>query len=808
MKRLHLICNAHLDPIWQWTWDEGISSALATFKSAADLAEEFDYIFCHGESLLYEAIEKNAPELFARIQKLVKEGKWKITGGWYLQPDCLMPGGETFVRHIAVGKKYFMEKFGVEPTVATNFDSFGHSVGLVQILAKNGYNGYIHCRPNRGQFEYPASRFYRWTSPDGSSILATQTWSYNSPMGQVEDKIRREASGAESNMLGSNGSSAGFVEKDVDYVLWGVGNHGGGPSRKDLRDIENMQIDGVEIFHSTPENLFADNVRVGGEVKESLVTCMPGCYSSMARIKQAYRKTENLFYGTEKMLAAAMLAGFVPDLKPLDEAEKRMLLATFHDILPGSCVEEGEREGLGLLSASEKTLKDYRTNAFLYLVMNQPCAGEGEFPIFVFNYLPNETTTQVEAEFMLADQNWQKGVRYIPHIYDEDGNELPCQLIKEDSTLNLDWRKRIVFEGKLKPLGITRFTVKVQGVSTPKKVGTKVESLEEVFKNNKILQSPAVLEMYEDTADPWGMSKAELKGMGKNPVDFRLMTEREAGDFCAVPEGMPPVRKIENGKIYTGIEAFYTAGKTNAALQYKLYKNSPYIDIKLTVEFAEKNKLVRLKLPVPKAFEASKAVGDGPFVWEEKRDCEITFQKWLGVQKKNKQIFAVANDGVYAGKVEKGYIYLTLLRGSGYCYHPIGTRRLYPHDRYLPRIDCGRYTYNFRICKGSVYEVNAIAEAFNLPPYAVNVFPTGGATYEQVNATKRISLTGEVQLSAVKPRADGSMAIRVYNPERFPVEFTLSVGQDSVAETADCAEVVSLVYENGKFTVYHNEMPI
>ena len=131
MRKLHLICNAHIDPIWQWTWDEGISSAIATFKSAADLAEEFDYIFCHNEAMLYEAIEECAPDLFERIKKLVAQGKWKITGGWYLQPDCNMPAGETFVRQISVGKAYFKEKFGVEPTIAYNFDAFGHSIGLV-----------------------------------------------------------------------------------------------------------------------------------------------------------------------------------------------------------------------------------------------------------------------------------------------------------------------------------------------------------------------------------------------------------------------------------------------------------------------------------------------------------------------------------------------------------------------------------------------------------------------------------------------------------------------------------------------------
>lgn len=134
MKRLHLICNAHLDPIWQWEWEEGAAAALSTFQSAANLAEKYDYIFCHNEVNLYKYTEKYAPALFAQIQKLVKQGKWHIMGGWYLQPDCLMPSGEGMVRQIREGELYFKEKFGVMPTTAVNFDPFGHSRGLVQIL--------------------------------------------------------------------------------------------------------------------------------------------------------------------------------------------------------------------------------------------------------------------------------------------------------------------------------------------------------------------------------------------------------------------------------------------------------------------------------------------------------------------------------------------------------------------------------------------------------------------------------------------------------------------------------------------------
>ena len=147
---VHLICNAHLDPVWQWEWEEGVSEAISTFRTAADLCEEFGgFIFNHNEVVLYNWIEQYEPALFKRIQKLVKAGKWHIMGGWYLQPDCNMPSGEGLVRQILVGRAYFQEKFGIRPTTAMNFDPFGHPRSLVQILVKSGFDSYIHCRPSR-----------------------------------------------------------------------------------------------------------------------------------------------------------------------------------------------------------------------------------------------------------------------------------------------------------------------------------------------------------------------------------------------------------------------------------------------------------------------------------------------------------------------------------------------------------------------------------------------------------------------------------------------------------------------------------
>ena len=802
MKRLHLICNAHLDTVWQWTWDEGIASLFSTFKSAADLAEEFDYIFCHGEALLYEAIETHAPDLFERIRRLVKEGKWVITGGWYLQPDCLMPSGESFVRQIKVGQKYFMDKFGVKPEIATNFDSFGHSIGLVQIMQKCGYKGYMICRPKAElQFKYP-SRFFNWIAPDGSSIVVTNSASYNSSLGKAEEKIRRVLNGDECGMLGAEAD--GLARKDgiegVDYVLWGVGNHGGGPSRKDLKDIAALNVEDVRVFHSTPERLFSDRIGIKGEVKNSLITCMPGCYSSMARIKQAHRETENLFYATEKMLAVAKAAGYPRDLSKMAEAEKKLLLSQFHDILPGTVIAEGEKDGLEILSTARNIVKDYRTGAFLYLVMGEGKAKEGEYPVFVFNYMPYEVTAPVEVEFMLADQNWSEEYFYFPEVY-QNGEKISSQQIKEDSTLTLDWRKRIIFEGKLKPMGITRFDIKPKAIKWTEKRKIAEANLS-VLIENSLLLGIAELETYDDTADPWGMSDEELISVGKNPVPFRLMTAQETADFCGFKGEISPIHTIEDGDVLTAVECAYTVDKTNAIVEYRFYKNQPFADLKITVEYGDKNKLIRLKIPAPQG----KVIGDGPYIVEEKPTVgEISFQKWLGVQGTDeKEIFAVINDCLYAGSAKDGYLHFTLIRGSGYCFHPIYGRELYPKDRYLPRIENGRYVFNFRIYKGSVSQVCSQANLFNQRPYAVNVFPMGGT--ESSPADGFVKVVGDVQLTAMRVNEDGEIVLRIYNPTPKSADFEVFFGSERVRCTASAHQILSLLYDKGKWLINSNEI--
>ena len=271
-KILHLVCNSHIDPVWQWDWDEGASAALSTFYAACNLLDKYDFIFCHNEVIVYEYIEKYDPALFKRIQKLVLEGKWKIMGGWYCQPDCLVPSGESYMRQISLGREYFQDKFNARPTVALNFDSFGHTKGLPQILKKTGYDAYIFCRPMPQYVSIPNFKDYPhgpflWEGYDGTRIKALRYedlyHNYTSPLGEFRNALNKKFEQ--------------YKDLDVIPILWGVGNHGGTSSAQEIEDImeiRNEKKGEWEIIHSTLEDYFAATDPKNVEKRYIFVSCL------------------------------------------------------------------------------------------------------------------------------------------------------------------------------------------------------------------------------------------------------------------------------------------------------------------------------------------------------------------------------------------------------------------------------------------------------------------------------------------------------------------------------------------------------
>jgi len=793
MKKIHLVCNAHIDPIWQWDWQEGASAVLSTFQSAVNLAEKHDYIFCHNEVTVYKYGEKYAPELFAKIQELVKKGKWHIMGGWYLQPDCNMPSGESFVRQILEAKRYFLEKFGVHPTTAINFDPFGHTVGLVQIMKKCGQDSYIFTRPYGSQLDLDDDLFC-WEGLDGSKIKALRAHGYNSPLGNSREVIERR----------SNDD-----EHETCLVLWGVGNHGGGPSDKDLTDITDLiNTSENEYIHSTPEKYFSE-VNPEYTFNKSLRISMPGCYSSMYRVKKKHALLENELFFTEKILTTAYNKGLLKEYpeEKIHEITEDLLNTEFHDVLPGSSIQCGEDNGLKLLDHGLLEAERLKTRAIFALSSVKEVSRPGEYPIFVFNPHPYKLVDTVECEFMLQDQNWSDELYSKLTVFDEDGNNVKYQVIKEESNLNLDWRKRIAFKAELKPLELNRFSVfvefeKIKEEEKKQNLVLKNDSkYVDIDKDTGLLKSYCIdgieyikdgfeLIAFEDNSDPWGMSDEQQKRMGTNEKAFTL-SKTPSGVF----KNMKSIQVIEDGDIFLGVEAFFEHENTRATIKYKIYKLNDDIDIDVTLFMGDIDKIIKLKVPV--AINGT-LIGQTAFGTEELfTDArENVALRFIAIDN-NKKSLALINSGTYGSHFENDALYISLVRGVTYCAHPINDRQLIPSDRFTKKIDQGENSFSFRLTVTDTNKLERKTLEFTQKPYALNLFPVPSSDKEQDFS---VSLGDDTISLVTMKKADGKNAtiFRLLNNSDEEIKTSISVNSTTLPLNFGKYEVKTVVYENGE----------
>lgn len=797
MKKYHLISNAHLDPVWQWDWEEGAAAALSTFRCAARFCNEFDgYIFCHNESLLYRWVEEYEPSLFSEIQRLVKLGKWHIIGGWHDQPDCNMPSGEAFTRQITEGRRYFAEKFGVEPTTAINFDSFGHTRGLVQILAKSGYDSYLFCRPAAVNTQLPAETF-RWVGYDGSTVMAHRSAEgYGTHMGHAVDAVR----GAENRDFGDG----------LNVKLWGVGNHGGGPSRVDIAALNEYIIEcrdrGIKVVHSTPEAYFAD-VKTRKtplpNYDSDLNVHAPGCYTSHVRIKQKYRLLENTLFSVEKAYSHLVSLGKAeyPESE-LGEVLYDLLTVQFHDVLPGTSIQPGEEFALRMLDHGQEILTRLRMRAVMLLTDGEPAAKTGEIPILVYNPHPYPVEEDVVCEYMLADQNWS-GSFFMPEVY-HNGKKLPSQCEKEDSNIPLDWRKRAVFHATLAPSSINRFDcVQVELPQKPTadfseyvKEGDGIFRFEtphmlvelnqktglidrfQVNGTEYLSKGSACIDVMQDAHDAWGMT---FKSWREKIGSFTILSDAEGTRFSDQDSQIPSFRVIEDGDVRTVVEVVFGYCDSRARVRYKLSKSAAQIDVDVRIVNAEKRKMMKIGF-VP-SWSGDRPVTEVAYGEEPMRANgeECVGQKYISLRHPSGNRLDIFNQGTYgysfeadsvAAESDTGRVYVTLLHSPGYTTHPIADRRTLPSDRHNDFMEQGERDFSFRLVARGADEENSTARdalSFNEKPFAFNVFPSGDGYSAETQPIGRVpfcTLDGSksVLITGFKKTADGKdYLLRLFN---------------------------------------------
>jgi alpha-mannosidase len=659
MPTVHLICNAHLDPVWQWQWEEGCAEALSTFSTAVELLKEHpSLIFNHNEALLYRWVKDYAPGLFGEIQDLVAAGRWAISGGWFLQPDVNLPGTESLIRHMALGRRFFREHFGVEPKVAYNFDSFGHSAGLPQLLCQAGFQMYIHMRPQAPELELP-SDLYRWRGLDGSEILALRivVGLYHTERHNIEERLQQ---GVELALK---------LKRDVP-VFWGIGDHGGGATREDLRRIDDFvaREKRVAIVHSTPDRLYEALRAVGQSVPfvaGDLQRVFTGCYTSLARIKRQAVKSLGILRQTEALRAASWwrLQQAYPTAQ-LDEAWRDHLFNDFHDILPGTCIEPAEQDALGLYARVGESCRRLAFGAAAAL--NAGEAAPKYIPVTILNSNGGLQRVPVEVECMLDLRPKWSGLWHLKLI-DSQGCELPCQEEQPESLLPFNgWRRKVAFVAELPALGVAHYELQIQEgeprpTSTPAALRHQFDpavgliSSLDVGDHRECLAGPLLKPLVvDDPGDSWGTDQWAYR--------------KVIGEFTFVPGSFT---NLADGPIRTITETVHTFDHSRIVLHTIAYSGIAMLEFRLRIHWLEERR--RLKLSIPTVLSALSVLCEVPGgAWSRPADGqEHVHGRWLmleGVADGRPTALAVIHEGLHGFDVKDGEIRLSVLRGAAYCH--------------------------------------------------------------------------------------------------------------------------------------------
>lgn len=334
-----LVGHAHIDMNWMWGFQETATLTVDTFTTMLQLMEEYpEFTFSQSQASVYRIVEEYHPQLLEQIRKRVKEGRWEVNATTWVENDKNLSGSESMARHILYTREYLSKLLDLpaeEFCLDFEPDTFGHNENMPEVLSQGGIKYYYHCRGYNGEF------IYRWQAPSGAEVLV-----YREPMWYNDPDANYDAFGYVPAICKRYGLSTALK-------FYGVGDHGGGPTRREIDHWLEMQswplmptlkFGTLKEFFRTLESV-RDTLPI---VKQELNYVFTGCYTSQARIKRANMVGEHRLYESELLDTLAGLS--VPQYcgpGKYDKAWEKILFNQFHDILPGSGVRETREYALG-----------------------------------------------------------------------------------------------------------------------------------------------------------------------------------------------------------------------------------------------------------------------------------------------------------------------------------------------------------------------------------------------------------------------------------------------------------------------------
>lgn len=751
MPDVYMIGNAHLDPVWLWRWQDGFSEILATYRSALDRLYEFpETKFTSACVVYYQWIEKMAPDMFAEIQEMVKQGRWEIVGGWFLQPDCNIPSGESFMRHTLISQRYFQEKFGVIATTGYNVDSFGHNAGIPKILRAGGMENYVFMRPSLTEQGRSESVFW-WESDDGSRVAAFRI------------PIRYNLNAKSLHQLEQIIDKANVENQDM-MAFYGVGNHGGGPTIRMLHTFNEMNR--KELRYSTVGTYF-DKVRndalptIQGELQHHA----RGCYSAETSIKKGNRKCEENLIAAERLcLMANRLTGTKYPAKKLNKAWKNVLFNQFHDIMGGCCIKTAY-EDASYLHGEAMSITEQEINAAMQRITWHIDTLQGETlpsykydlhdkgqwaiwehevlgtPVVVFNIhpWPVRQTVQVFA--------------YANKMTDEKGEEIPFQLVRGEHTDGTD-KMNTAFIAEVPAMGYRvyrLFTEKKSGEIFP----VELKATETTLENSLIY-----LELDKTTGD---ICKLYDKKTGKylinQPCKAILLDEsacdtwahdkKYLGEICGQFRATQ-FELTELGAVRASIRVTSVCENSTIQRTYTVTAGSDQVKVFAKVDFHEKHKTLKFTFPM----ENETVTAQIPFgtVTRQGYTGEEPCQKWFASGN-----LCVANDCKYGYDTDDGQMRLTVLRSAIYADH------FAQRDEFNVHMEQGIHEFTYSLYPSSSHSENEKKAAqLNFGLRRVLGSFHKGHLPEKMGCVE--SDNENVIISAVKQKEDGDgIILRIYD---------------------------------------------
>lgn len=721
----HCVGHTHIDVAWLWTLSQTREKTARSFSTVLNLMEQYpEYIFMSSQPQLYKFIKEDYPEVYEEIKKRVQEGKWEPEGAMWLEADCNVSSGESLVRQVLFGTRFFEKEFGVKNKILWLPDVFGYSAALPQILKKSGIQYFMTTKISWNEYNKLPYDTFMWRGIDGTEVL-THFITTRDPGFRLNPHVTTY----NGNLIPSQviGAWKRYQQKDINnevLISYGYGDGGGGPTKEMLENARRMEkgIPGcpkVKLgnsfdFFKKLEKTVSGKKRLPKWVGELYLEYHRGTYTSVARNKKFNRKSEILFQDVELLSTINSVAAGAPEYPQdsINHGWETILLNQFHDILPGSSIkevyEDSREQYLEILKRGRELGYSAIGNIARSICLN-------DTSVVVFNQLSFERSDIVEFEM-------PQGYDCI-EVYDLNGNEVASQVIDAGNKEGQPCRKVVFFAENVPAKGYKAFILKKPAGSSSstscKELQTSKTSLANKYFDIKLDQDSNIISIF-DKVNRREILKAgsranvlqafEDKPHNHDAWDINIYYQEKMWEINDVEN----VEVIENGPVRACIEVKRRFLDSTLVQRIYAYNDIPRIDFATRIDWKEKQILLKAAFPVDihadkATYEIQYGNVERPAHWNTSWDYarfEVCAHKWADLSEDDYGI-SLMNDCKYGHDIKDSEMRLTLLKSA-----------------VEPNVDADRevheFTYSLYPHSGDWKKANTVQMAYSLncPMYA------------------------------------------------------------------------------------------